>query len=282
MKYINLGCGTRFCPDWTNIDSVSQSKYVMSYNLSKGIPFPDCHFDVVYHSHLLEHIPKSEVDYFMYECFRVLKKGGVVRLVVPDLELITTLYLKTLNNAIDGIDSSGLDYEWIVMHLYDQSVRNKSGGEMREYLSRETVGNLTFIENLMGSEAKTIINSIKKSKIRKVRDVIRNNGGFFTFKLVLSSIFANNPLKELILKLLLREEYKALQIGRFCQSGEIHQWMYDRYSLSMIMKKSGFMQINQCSATQSSIHNWLEYHLDVEPNGKIYKPDSIYMEGVKP
>ena len=102
MKYLNLGCGLRFHPDWTNIDSDSSSPYVQDYDLQKGIPFQDNFFDVVYHSHLLEHFPKHKATDFMIECFRVLKPGGTIRIVVPDLEQIAKLYLKTLMLALKG------------------------------------------------------------------------------------------------------------------------------------------------------------------------------------
>ena len=282
MKYLNLGCGTHFSPEWTNIDFVSQSKHVIPYDLTKGIPFPDYHFNVVYHSHVLEHIPKPEVDFFMNECFRVLKKGGIIRLVVPDLEMLTTVYLETLQKAISGDDDSSLNYDWIMLHLYDQSVRSKSGGGMREYLSKDNIKNLTFVENLMGSEVKNIINSIQRTKTEKVRNTLRNEGFLYTLRLVIRSVFATNPIKEILLKILLQKEYETLQIGRFRQSGEVHQWMFDRYSLARLMGKSGFKQINQCSARQSRIPDWPEFFLDIESNGEIYRPDSIYMEGVKP
>jgi len=42
---------------------------------------------------------------------------------------------------------------------------------------------------------------------------------------------AIQPIAELLIKNLLDKEYSALQVGRF-QKCEVHQWMYDRYSLS--------------------------------------------------
>ncbi len=56
--------------------------------MRQGIPFPDRSFDVVYHSHVLEHLSKSEASKFLKECSRVLRPQGVLRVVVPDLEEI--------------------------------------------------------------------------------------------------------------------------------------------------------------------------------------------------
>jgi|CXWL01.1.fsa_nt_gi predicted SAM-dependent methyltransferase len=72
MDCLNVGCGSRFHPAWTNIDVAPSSAHVQAYNCRAGIPFPDQSFDVVYHSHVLEHFPKTEALGFLQECFRVL------------------------------------------------------------------------------------------------------------------------------------------------------------------------------------------------------------------
>ena len=96
LNYLNLGCGKRYHKDWVNVDMYSDTPDVMAYNLLKGIPFSDNHFEVVYHAQVLEHSPKDDAPGFIKECFRVLKPGGVIRIVVPDLEGIVTEYLKYL------------------------------------------------------------------------------------------------------------------------------------------------------------------------------------------
>ena len=85
-----------------------------------------------------------------------------------------------------------------------------------------------------------------------------------------------------MIKLILNKEYNALQIGRFRQAGEIHQWMYDRYSLKVLMRKNGFESIVQRTAYESYVPDWAKFNLDTEPDGSVYKPNSLYMEGIKP
>ena len=75
-------------------------------------------------------------------------------------------------------------------------------------------------------------------------------------------------------------EKQALRIGQFRMSGEIHQWMYDRYSLSKLLKEVGFEEIKVRTAYESDIENWRTYQLDVV-NGKVRKPDSLFMEAKK-
>lgn len=86
MKYVNLGCGSRYRPDWTNIDIVSCGPGVIAHDLNKGIPLPDASCDVVYHSNLLEHLQQADALPFLRENYRVLKPGGILRIAVPDLE----------------------------------------------------------------------------------------------------------------------------------------------------------------------------------------------------
>ena len=85
-----------------------------------------------------------------------------------------------------------------------------------------------------------------------------------------------------MLKVLCGREYRMLQTGRFRQKGENHRWMYDRYSLSVLLGKCGLKSIKQRTAAESYIPNWISFNLDTELDGTVYKPDSLYMEGVKP
>jgi len=91
MKAINLGCGQRFHPDWTNVDYSPSGPEVRAYDIRKGVPFADGTFDVVYLSHVLEHFSKTEGPNLLVECLRVLRQNGTIRVVVPDLECIVRL-----------------------------------------------------------------------------------------------------------------------------------------------------------------------------------------------
>src|ERR1700743_2591931 len=92
LPYLNLGCGHHFNKRWVNVDFVSIGDDVIGHNLLKGIPFDDSSFEVVYHSHVLEHFQKRDAVKFIDECYRVLKPGGTIRVVIPDLEQIVTHY----------------------------------------------------------------------------------------------------------------------------------------------------------------------------------------------
>lgn len=283
LTYINLGCGRRYHPKWINIDFVSSGDGVLAHNLSRGIPSPNASCNVVYHSHLLEHFPKDGAQFFLRECHRVLVVGGIMRIAVPDLESIAKNYLYALSKAAVGEKEWVAHYEWMLLEMYDQTVRNISGGAMLEYLMQEVVLNEEFVFNRCGVEAQ------KQREIARQKHVDFSSNGapwvtnpLHKVKEMLASV-KRLPMtvRERIVQHLLGDEYEALKIGRFRLSGEVHQWMYDRYSLRSLLTSCGFVEIVQRSASESYIPNWSDYNLDTEPDGSIYKPDSIYMEAIK-
>ena len=51
-----------------------------------GLPVQDQSVEVLYSSHMLEHLDRNEADTFLKEAFRVLHPGGIIRLAVPDIK----------------------------------------------------------------------------------------------------------------------------------------------------------------------------------------------------
>lgn len=252
-KLLNLGCGNHFHEDWVNVDFVSSSKNVMACDLNLGIPFPDNEFDVVYHSHLLEHFEKDRAVYFMKECYRVLKMGEIIRVAVPDLEKIARIYLDKLEKEEKD------DYDWIMLELYDQTVRNSSGGNMYRYLTKKNIPNLEFVLSRIGSEGRNMLNAIRSANDPKTKELERRTKHE-------NSFFAR--IKEIV------------KIGKFRLGGEVHQWMYDRFSLKRLFLEVGFKDVKVVSGYDSGIDEFSNYKLDLVEN-EIRKPDSLFMEAKK-
>jgi predicted SAM-dependent methyltransferase len=255
MKMLNLGCGNRYHRDWVNLNFTSTGPHVIAHNLYKGIPFEDGLFDVVYHSHLLEHFPKRFALFFLKECHRVLKPGGVIRVAVPDLEQIARTYLHMLEKSMQGKVQAQNRYDWIMIELFDQMVRDQSGGEMLEYWRQQPMPSEEFVVERLGPKVKNTISALRNSPHATSR-----NGNLF-FKAARDN--NESDLKKLAL---------------FRVSGEVHQWMYDRYSLSKFLTQAGFYKIQQCRADESEIPDFNSYLLDIEQNGVIRKPDSLFIE----
>jgi predicted SAM-dependent methyltransferase len=123
---VNLGSGLYVAPGWINIDGSAKTLFArlpdfalrrayplatvkdthsrdefvsllrdhrfVYHNLKYGIPLRDSSVDFIFSSHMLHHLYREDALKLLREALRVLKPGGTMRIVVPDLELIMALY----------------------------------------------------------------------------------------------------------------------------------------------------------------------------------------------
>lgn len=64
------------------------------HDVTKGIPHSSESVDMIYSSHMLEHLRPGQAQFVLDDCYRVLKPGGVLRLVVPDLAEAARAYVQ--------------------------------------------------------------------------------------------------------------------------------------------------------------------------------------------
>ncbi len=69
-----------------------QSNSIKFADARKRIPLPSDSVSLVYSSHMLEHLDRTEASMFLLEVNRVLKSGGLLRLVLPDLSKAIAIY----------------------------------------------------------------------------------------------------------------------------------------------------------------------------------------------
>lgn len=278
LPYLNLGSGSHFHPQWLNID-FSTSEGVIGHNLLKGIPFGDNTFKVIYHSHVLEHFSKNEAIKLMEECYRVLSPGGIIRIAIPDLEQIVANYTRLLNIGKTDVNNTAIreDYDWIITEMYDQTVRDISGGEMLKHLSKETLNNEEFIFSRIGYEGRMLRKNLTE---KKLGDLIAKKKLGEKLREKIKDITYPANYKKLFLKLLFPKEYELIKLARFKKSGEIHQWMYDVYSLGNLLRDVGFNNVRQMQFDKSDIPNWATFGLDQVDN-VVRKPDSLFVEAIK-
>jgi len=269
LNYLNVGCGAKFHRAWTNIDMVTNDRAVQAVNLILGIPFEDGRFDVVYHSQVLEHVPKDKAPAFLADCLRVLKPGGILRVVVPDLEDITREYLRLLRQNIEQPSArSEADYDWMLLELYDQVVRNQSGGAMAEYLRQPAMLNREYVVGRIGRVARDLIDPLPQPT---ARSLMQRLSGVTPAKLA-------DWLRRQWRK---RRGSEALQVGTFRLGGEVHLWMYDRFSLARSLRQVGFVEVRQVDPHTSGVPDWARYELDVRA-GTVVDPTSLFMEARRP
>ncbi|MFN3944542.1 MAG: class I SAM-dependent methyltransferase [Allosphingosinicella sp.] len=113
---VNLGCGQSPTAGWLNLDNsltvrlartplahllpgrAAYVAHVRSHNIRYGnalaTGLPSRSIDVLYTSHMLEHLDQAEARRFLAEALRVLRPGGILRIAVPDIRLQAEEYLR--------------------------------------------------------------------------------------------------------------------------------------------------------------------------------------------
>lgn len=113
---------------------------IVVHDLSKGIPFKDHSVDVVYHSHLLEHLDPPIAEKFTREIHRVLRPGGIIRIVVPDFELLCRLYMGHLAKC-EADPTAISEHDAFVAEMIEQSTRREAAGTSKQSGLRRRVEN---------------------------------------------------------------------------------------------------------------------------------------------
>lgn len=281
---LNLGCGNRFHSSWVNLDISPRHPSVLQCDVVRGIPFGDDHFDVVYHSHMLEHIRRRDVQPFLQECRRVLKPGGILRVATPDLERLCELYLDRVRGATTADALAASDHAWLVLEMFDQVARERSGGDMIAYLRQDPLPNQSFVLERIGEEGREILRSIRRDKVPLQRVSARHGFASRVVRGIGRRVKRVLPAtREALIKSWYgHDALHALEIGKFRLSGEVHHWLYDRVSLSRVLQDAGFCEPVARRANESAIDGWPAFHLDTTATGDVIKPDSFFMEATKP
>ncbi len=172
MIILNLGCGTKTSDQCVNIDwslytvlkknpvlrsmawpflnrvrrdrLSALSKNSVSHNLKNGIPFGNDTVDTVYHSHLMEHIDRCDIDLFLSEIHRVLKPAGIHRICVPDLEQLVSAYIRNYESCENSRVTISAHDDYVAA-ICEQCVRKESYATrnqpvIRRYLEKIFLG----------------------------------------------------------------------------------------------------------------------------------------------
>lgn len=93
IQRLNWGCGGAGVPGWINSDIREGPRIDINSDIRAGLPLESDTIDYAVSVHALQEIPYPDLVPVLQELRRVLLKGGVLRLVVPDLERAIHAYL---------------------------------------------------------------------------------------------------------------------------------------------------------------------------------------------
>ena len=128
-SHIYYGASTSAVPGWLNFDAsltvrvqnlpvvgrrLARLKgnafefpvYLKYGDIIKGLPVPDTSADGVYASHVLEHLSLEDMRAALRNTLRILKPGGVFRLIVPDLRERAKRYVARVEADPDDAEAA--------------------------------------------------------------------------------------------------------------------------------------------------------------------------------
>ena len=279
--------GPMFLKQWNNLvfamrpgPPLANTRYVDLSTAPLG--FPDNTFDAVYAYHVFEHLTPSQGECCAQQLFGVLRPGGICRLSVPDLETACRHYLDALHAAVDRSTRQALvRYRWAVMEIFEQMVRDHSGGMMSEAIERGEYDEAQLRE-LFGDMLRPLVAS--------ARTINSGDGGGSRERRSVQ------PPRPSTAPAVLRRIYRKARtvVGqsspwvisrratdpRFTK--EAVRWMYDRLSLRLLLEQAGFQDVHQVDHVTSSIPGWSAYDFDRASDDDYPLDPSVYVEGTKP
>jgi predicted SAM-dependent methyltransferase len=84
VRKLQLGAGSHAPPGWLNTD-IAPNRDQVYLDASQRYPFPDESFQYVFSEHMIQALPWEGGVAMLKECYRVLARGGKLRVVTPNL-----------------------------------------------------------------------------------------------------------------------------------------------------------------------------------------------------
>ena len=85
---LHLGCGDHRLEGWINVDVAKTFAAGLLADAAKGLPFANGSVAFIHCEDLLEHLDFASGVAMLAECRRVLREGGVLRILTPDLRAL--------------------------------------------------------------------------------------------------------------------------------------------------------------------------------------------------
>lgn len=133
-NYLQIGAGQNELKGWYNTDYFPR-KNILFLDVTKKFQIPKESFEYVFSEHHIEHIHYKEANFMIKEIYRVLKKGGVLRVCTPDLKKYLNSYFSP-TNAKDPFISDIMN-NWI----------KKGFHNAKNFIPNEDDDNLIFFIN---------------------------------------------------------------------------------------------------------------------------------------
>jgi SAM-dependent methyltransferase len=159
---VNVGCGRTPVPGWRNFDNSmsvrlagrpfvtkvlsrlrvlkeDQRDFIqfvrhnsVSFAEAQQLPLPNGSVEVLYSSHMFEHLSQASASRFLKEVHRVLQKDGIFRLAVPDLSLLVSKYVESRD--ANALMSGMLVSDPLPSKLVPRVIRFATGDRLHQWM----------------------------------------------------------------------------------------------------------------------------------------------------
>ena len=93
QRRVHLGCANRRLDGWLNVDFAGKQRVDLAWDARRPLPFPNGSIDAVFHEHMVAYLSYDEADRLFRETARVLRPGGLTRLIAPDFGAYAVSYV---------------------------------------------------------------------------------------------------------------------------------------------------------------------------------------------
>lgn len=106
IRYLEIGPGLSRLPEFETLNIIDGKDVDYIMDISNILQFSDNSFDLIYASHVIEHVPWFLQKKLFTELYRILKPNGKLEVWVPDFDKVVQVY-NDFNQK--GINSTNLD-----------------------------------------------------------------------------------------------------------------------------------------------------------------------------
>ena len=85
---LHLGSGDHHIAGWINVDVSPALRVEVAADLTREMPFRSGSIDFIHSEDFIEHVDAEAGTAVLRECHRILRTGGVMRILTPDLRAI--------------------------------------------------------------------------------------------------------------------------------------------------------------------------------------------------
>ena len=171
VRKLEIGPGPIRITSFETLDVQRRDDIDYVCDLAKKLPFPDETYDVIYASHVVEHVPWYQLEEVFKELHRILKTGGVLEIWVPDGYKLCKALVDYEEKGLNRIKKDGWyrynpnhnPYLWISGRLYTYG---NGTGKVDDPNWHRSLFTEKFLKQLMKAAG---LRNIKKMKNKDIR-----------------------------------------------------------------------------------------------------------------